>query len=145
MTPRALDCDPHQLADAVAVEDLERVALEHAVLEVVGEELPFRVVAREPERRLREVVGPERAEVGELGDLVGAHARPRKLDHRAAEVLDLLGRNPLGQLSQPSELLGEPDEGVHDLDVRCLAGAIGDRARRPDDRAHLHLVDLGPL
>ncbi len=117
------------------------------MLEVVREELPLRVVAREPECRLSEVVRPERAEVGELGDLVGAHACARELDHRAAEVLDLglLGGNLLGQLAQPAELLGEPDERVHDLDMRCLAGAIGDRARRPDDRADLHLVDLGPL
>ena len=99
----ALDRDPHQVADAVLVEHLERVALEDAVLEVVGEELPLGVVAREAERRLGEVVRAERAEVGDLGDLVGPDARARQLDHRAAQVRDrgLLRRDALGQLPQP--------------------------------------------
>src|SRR2546423_8720493 len=34
---------------------------------------------------------------------------------------------------------------MHDLDERCLACPLLDDARRPDDRAHLHLVDLRPL
>ena len=37
------------------------------------------------------------------------------------------------------------DERVHDLDERRVAGALAHRLRRPRDRAHLHLVDLGPL
>src|SRR5947207_1164116 len=41
----ALDADPHQVADAVQVEGLERVLLEHAVLEIEGQELPLGVVA----------------------------------------------------------------------------------------------------
>src|SRR5215210_7480043 len=53
----ALDGDAHQVADAVLVEELERVALEHAVLEVARQELALGVVAREAERRLRQVVG----------------------------------------------------------------------------------------
>src|SRR5205823_844430 len=55
----ALDGDPHQVADAATVERLEGVLLEHVVLQVVREELALRVVTREPERRLREVVRPE--------------------------------------------------------------------------------------
>ena len=43
--PPPLDADPHQVADAFGVEHLERVSLEHALLEVEGEELPLRVVA----------------------------------------------------------------------------------------------------
>ena len=84
----ALDADPHQVADAVLVERLERVALEHAVLEVEGEELALGVVARHAERRLREVVRAEREEVRDLGDLVGAQRGARQLDHRPAEVLE---------------------------------------------------------
>ena len=34
---------------------------------------------------------------------------------------------------------------MHDLDTRRLARSLGDRSRRADDGAHLHLVDLGPL
>ena len=143
----ALDADPHQVADALLVEHLERVALEDPVLEVVGEELALGVVAREAERRLGEVVRAERAEVRHLGDLVGADARARQLDHRAAEVLDrgLLGGDPLGQLAQARQLLAEADERVHDLDERRRAGALAHRGGRANDRAHLHLVDLGPL
>ena len=103
----ALDRDPHEVADPVLVEHLERVPLEDAVLEVVREELALRVVAREAERRLREVVRPEGEEVGLLGDLVGAQRSARELDHRPAEVLDrrLLGRDALGELAEPGELL----------------------------------------
>src|SRR3954451_1948214 len=45
--PPPLHGDAHQVADAVDVDHLERVALEHAVLEVTGQELAFGVVARE--------------------------------------------------------------------------------------------------
>ena len=63
------------------------------------------------------------------------------------QVLDrrLLGRDALGQLSQARELLAEADERVHDLDERRVARALSDGSGRPHDRAHLHLVDLGPL
>src|SRR5581483_8415322 len=80
-----LDRDPHQAADAVLVEYLERVPLEHAVVQVAREELPFGVVTRDAERRLRQVVRTEGEEIRVLGDLAGAHARARQLDHRADE------------------------------------------------------------
>ena len=109
--------------------------------------LPSASSREKPERRLGEVVRAERAEVRHLGDLVGPDARARQLDHRAAEVLDrrLLGRDALGQLAQPRELLAEADERMHDLDERRLPRALLDRRRGAHDRAHLHLVDLGPL
>ena len=40
-----LDGDPHQLADTGRVEGLERIVCEDPLIEVVGEERPFRVVA----------------------------------------------------------------------------------------------------
>src|SRR5919106_5490740 len=113
----ALDGDPHQVADPASVERLERVCLEDAVLEIAGEEHPLRVVARETERRLREVVRAEAEEVGFRGELVGPNARPRQLDHRADEVLELavglleLGRGRVErQVAQPPELFGEAHE-----------------------------------
>ncbi len=126
---------------------LERVALEDPVLEVVREELALGVVAREPERRLREVVRAEREEVRLRGDLVGAQRGARELDHRPAQVLDrrLLRGDALGELAQPRELLGEADERVHDLDERRLARPLANGSGGADDRAHLHLVDLGEL
>src|SRR5215210_4279994 len=137
----ALDRDPHQIPHPALVERLEGVRLQHAVLEVVREELALRVVAREAERRLREVVRPEREEVGVLGDLAGADARARKLDHRPAEVLArlfLLGGADR-QLAEPLELLGEADERVHDLHERRVPRPLLDRPRGPHDRTHLHL------
>ena len=79
-------------------------------------------------------------------DLVRADARAGELDHRPAEVLVqpfLLG-DAHGQLAEPAQLLGEADEWMHDLDERCLPGPPLHGNRRADDRAHLHLVDLGP-
>ena len=107
----ALDRDLHQVADAVLVDRLERVALEDAGLEVVREEAAG-VVAGEAERGLRQVVRAEGEEVGVLGDLVGADARARQLDHRPDEVLELalLGRDAHGQLAEPLQLLAEADE-----------------------------------
>ena len=142
-----LDRDPHEIADAGLIERLKGIVGEDALLEVVGEELALRVIAGESERGLREIIRAEGEEVRVLGDLVGAHAGARQLDHRAARVLDpaLLGDRAHGQLAQARELLGEGDERVHDLDVRRRAGALLDGLRRPDDRAHLHLVDLRPL
>ena len=141
----ALDRNPHQVADPLLVEHLERVPLEHAVLEVAGEELALGVVAREAERRLRQVVRAEGEEVRGLGDLVGAHARTRELDHRPDEVLEarrLLLPEVLGQRAQAAQLLGEPHERMHHLDEGRLARPLGDGARGTRDRADLHLVDL---
>ena len=146
-TAGALDGDPHQIADALQVERLERVPLEDPDLEVVGEEPALGVVAREAERRLREVVRAEGAEVRHLRDLVRADASARQLDHRAAEVLDrrLLSSDALRQLAQPAQLLPEPDERMHDLDEWRLPSALRHRACGTNDGAHLHLVDLGVL
>ncbi len=87
-SPTPLDRDPHEVADTVAIQDLERVLLEDPVLQVVREELALGVVTRESERGLREIVRSEREEVRFGRDLVGAERSARELDHRAAEILD---------------------------------------------------------
>ena len=146
--PAALDGDPHQVADAAGVQGLEGVLLQHAVLEVVRQELALRVVAGEAKRSLRQVVGAEGEEVGLPRDLVGSDAGARELDHRAAEVLHLRRfflRDVHGQLAQPPQFLLERHERMHDLDERRLPRAVLDGVRGTDDRAHLHLVDLRPL
>ena len=96
----ALDCDAHQLADALDVEHLERVPLEDPLLEVEGEELPLCVVAGEADLAVQMVsellsvpgaqfVGPLPAEINqtsviEAGILAGtrvsgaARQRPRR-------------------------------------------------------------------
>src|SRR5690349_18875450 len=69
--PRA---DAHKLTDSQGVERLERRALEDRALDVPRQDAALDVVAREAERRLGEVVGAEREEVGLMRDVVGAQA-----------------------------------------------------------------------
>jgi hypothetical protein len=72
------------------------------------------VVTRVAERELRQVVGAEAEEVGDLRDLVGGDRRTRDLDHGADLDLDATGeieRLPrladrlLAQLAEHRELL----------------------------------------
>src|SRR6185503_15511995 len=121
----ALDGDAHHRADAVAVEDLERVRGNDLLLDVLGEEALLRVVARDAKDRLRQVIRSEREELGLRGDLVGDEARARDLDHRAELVGDLLSaffEDGLGYgddlLLQAVELSHHADERHHDLRLR---------------------------
>jgi hypothetical protein len=110
-----------------------------------------RVVARVAERELRQVVGAEAEEVGDLGDLVGGDRRTRDLDHRA----DLDSRAPVKSRawrvsrivsSHSSRSIASsfltPTSGIMisgialDLALACTRSRLGDR---PD----LHLEDLG--
>src|SRR5437868_15478404 len=79
----------HQPSDAGPVEGGEWVDGENLLLDVLEQELAFGVVAREPERRLGQVIGPEGEELGKLGDLPGGETGARNLHHRAELVLDL--------------------------------------------------------
>src|SRR4029453_15079044 len=76
--PRA---EPHEPADARLIYCLGRAADDDLRLDVAVEEAALDVVAREAERRLGEVVGAEREEVGVPGDSVRHQARPRQLDN----------------------------------------------------------------
>ena len=60
--------DRDQLADALDVDADERVARIDPLLDIDGQELR-RVVAADAERGLGQVVGAEREEIGERGDL----------------------------------------------------------------------------
>src|SRR5439155_123235 len=73
----ALDGDAHHRADAVAVEHLERVGRDDLLLDVAREEALLRVVPRDAEDRLREVVRAEGEELRLLGDLVRDEADAR--------------------------------------------------------------------
>jgi hypothetical protein len=115
--PAELDAGVDELADALAVEELERVRRQHLLLQVIGDEAAD-VVAREAERHLREVVGPEREELRGLGDLVGGERRPRDLRHavlgahlgRLHEALDRLAhdqhrdRHQLRAVGEPARI-----------------------------------------
>ena len=91
---------------------------------------------------------PKEKKSATSADLVGAQRGARHLDHRPDQALGvrrLLRPHLLGERAQPCELLAEPDERVHDLDERRLAGALVHRLRGARDRADLHLVDLREL
>ena len=138
---------PHERADALAVDRLERRAGNDVLVDIAHDDRSLDVVAREPEGGLGEVVGTEREEVGVLGEGAGHDARARQFDHRADGVIGalahaLLLRDPHDQFAYQRELAVVVDQRDHHLGVRRAAGAFAHRARRAHDRRDLHLVDL---
>src|SRR5438552_16135173 len=83
-----LDAGAHELADALAVQGLERIEGEDPPFHEVQVELALRVVTAVPERRLREIVRPEGEELRVSGNRIGGECVPRKLDHRPELVVD---------------------------------------------------------
>src|SRR5690606_39857793 len=71
--------------DTVPVEHLERVVLEDAGVQVLRQE-GGRIVTRDPERRLCQVVRAEREKVGLRRDVTREQACARQLDHRADQI-----------------------------------------------------------
>jgi hypothetical protein len=137
-----------QLPDARDIERLEGIVGEDAAFDVQREETS-RIVAAQSQRGLREVVGPEGEELGRLGDLASRQRRARQLDHRPDLVVDLLAHGAhdlrvtlLEDATLVIELLHGGDERDHDLDVYVDAAPLGAH-RRLEDRAPLHLGDLG--
>ena len=77
---------------------------------------------------------PNEQKSADLGDLVGGQRGARHLDHGADDdaepVAPLLDDHGLGHLPQPSQLLGESHQRVHDLDPgRLVASAARTIAR----------------
>ena len=122
------DRERHQAAHALHVEHLERVVLQDAALVVHRQELVLRILARERERRLRQVVGAEREELGDLGEVLRAHAGAHHLDHRA-------------ELAGHLDAVGHLDLVLHDRHV--LADQV-QFLRRADLRNHDFRMHLDP-
>ena len=147
-TPAFVDADPHQLADAALVDHRERIRGKDAALDVLRQELR-RVVARETEAHLRQVVRAEREEVGLGRDLVGGERGARDLDHGADRVRHFdagaredVAAERIGLRPQRAQLVHVADERNHDLgDDPHLFSC--DLTGRLHDRAHLHEIDLG--
>src|SRR5437867_2057552 len=78
----AFDGDAHHGADALAVEHLEGIGRDDLFLDVARKEALLRVVARDAEDRLGEVVRAEAEELSLRRDLVRDEAGARDLDHR---------------------------------------------------------------
>src|SRR5438552_10253057 len=77
----ALRGDADELADPLDVEGHKRVVLEDPE-PLIGADKARRIVARQAEDGLRQVIGAKAEEFGALGDLAGAQRRPRQFDHR---------------------------------------------------------------
>ena len=147
----ALGRDLDQLADALDVERREGVLLEDAALLVRRRRNVAGVVAARAERRLREVVGAEGEEVGVLGDRRRPQRGARQLDHGADEVVELLARHladfrrdlvdhRLRSARAPSPW---PTSGIMISGITVLPCFFCTSRGRLEDRAGLHLVDLG--
>ncbi len=177
--PPGFDRHPHHRAHALAVQHRERIGVEdvlrfrvdmgaaaladhlfpvHLWAQTLGTGvLPLhverhelrRVVTREAEGRLRQVVGAEREELRLLGDAPGRHGGPRQLDHRADQIGQLdpvLLQDLVGDLADQVllrlHLRHHPDQRDHDLGDDLLAFPR-DFAGRFQNRPRLHPGDLG--
>src|SRR5207249_6031354 len=134
-----LHAHPHELADAGAVDRLERIVREDALLDVVQEELRLRVIPAVPHRRLGEVIRPEREEFRMAGDFVGDESGPRNLDHRAELVGDRdplafhhLPRLILQGVSFDPQLLGKTYQWDHDFRPNVDAFSLAPARRLQD-------------
>mgnify|MGYP006983815582 CR=1 FL=1 len=139
----------HQLADALLIQLGEGIVLVD-LLVVVGAEELARVVAREAEGHLREVVRAEAEELRLLRELAGDERGARHLDHRADLVveldlggLDLVVRDVDDDVLHELELLRVARERNHDLGAHVPALVAALHAdRRADDGLRLHDGDL---
>src|SRR5687767_15195667 len=129
-TTTALGTEAHQLAHAVAVENLKRIVFNDLALDVVGQKAA-RIVAAQSERRLRQVVSAEREEVGVSGDAIRHQCGPRQFDHRADVVVDRhavfahhLSGYFVNQIRLLMQLLAQRHERNHDLELDFLAFAL---------------------
>src|SRR6185437_5532476 len=143
--PPSFSTDPYQCADTITIDRLERRNAEDALLQIGREERGFHVVARETPGCLGEIVGAEGEKLGRFGNLVGCQGRPRKLDHRADEELQVhprLGadvpRDLKDVLLDGLQFLNARDKRDHNLHPRPAAGhnALGGGLQ---DRSGLHL------
>src|SRR5712675_1475493 len=81
----AFNAPAHQLSDTMCVQRLKWIIRKYAGLlfiNVVRQETPG-VIARQSHAHLSQIVGPERKEFRDLGDLATEDRRPRNFDHRA--------------------------------------------------------------
>ncbi len=150
----------HQLADAVAVDGLERVDgkyLDFSLdawlcqpLDVLEQEFALGIVTAEAKGCLRQVVGAEAEELRDGGDLIRGQCCARQFDHRAEFVGDggvtLLASNLFGRGLQLAanlfQLVDMSNQRDHDLGLQFLPFS-GHFEGRLEDGTRLHDVDLG--
>ncbi len=85
----ALDADLDQFADAVLIQNVERIGRQDLLLDIIGDEAAD-IVAGEAKAHLGQIVGAEGEELGAAGDFAGLQRCARDFDHGAVHVLDRL-------------------------------------------------------
>ena len=139
---------PDELADALDVDRHERIDGENLLLRIGFEDRPG-IVAAQPQRRLRQVVGAEREERRAVSPSAISAARSaargssiivpmRKSSLRFGLLLHGLG-GAQDDVAQDGELRPEGDERHHDLELHRLTGLLLGGDRRFEDGARLHL------
>ena len=91
--PALIGGDTHHGADPFDVDADERVFGQHPLVHVIRQEAPG-IVARQTEDGLRQVIGAEAEEVGDLRDLVRDQRGTRQLDHRVGMGMPVRQPNP---------------------------------------------------
>ena len=75
----------HQSADAFNINRNERIDRVDISLRVIAQELA-RVIAADPQRGLRHIIGAEREKLSFFGDLIRHQRCPRQFDHRSHHI-----------------------------------------------------------
>ena len=89
--------NPHQRADALLIDANKWILGQKTVHNIAGQKLT-RIVARQPQAGLGQVIGAKREKLSFLGNFVGHEAGPRQLDHRPDEIADFNSVEPHGCL-----------------------------------------------
>ena len=147
--PATLNCQRHQLADPIDIEANKWIAREDALFDIGAEELG-RVISRDTQRCLRQVIGAERKELTNLSDFSGHECSTRQFDHgpdMISQGLAALGEYCQGravdQVFQDRQFLAGGHQWHHHFWHRCLAPGGDHVASGLEQGTGLHLVDLG--
>ena len=146
--PAALRAQRDKLPDALDVEADERIARENALLHVNAQETA-RIVARQTQRRLGEIVGAKAEEHRFFRDVASHQRGARQFDHGADEIVEriaLLGKDLIGnlvhQLAQDRQFAPRRDQRDHDLGHDRLTVQGGDIAGRLEGKSSLGRLGL---
>ncbi|MPL94795.1 hypothetical protein SDC9_40953 [bioreactor metagenome] len=146
LAPRGTD--QQQLPHPLDVEDVERILGKDPLVDIGRHEAPG-IVARQAIGHLRQVIGAEGQEMRVLGDLARPQRGPRRLHHHAEAIGELGlhlgahgGRHRVDPGLDDLDLARGRDQRDHHLGHHLGAAPAG-LDRRLEDRAGLHVVDLG--
>ena len=147
----------HQRSDARAIQSRERI-MRHKTQPLVLLQKTARIVTTDPPHRLRQVVRAKTEKLRTPRNLVRQQRRARQLDHRADTPIQRRQRLAVRQqriLFLPHLLRRAPHDRTQavELRLRCnqrqhnlthgLDAALAREQRRLENRARLHLANLG--